>query len=129
MIKPVGEYLEYLEPKSFNLVKKGITGARNWWDKQQEKNAAIREQKIQEEIEAANLQAAMDAQQARATSAADLANIQQIQQYTGQGLSDYRMDRPASERQYTGHGRSGMGRDRSELMADGGLATMFKRKR
>jgi hypothetical protein len=116
-------------PTPFNLVKKGITGARNWWDEQQEKNAAIREQQRQKEIEAANLQAAMDAQQARATSAADLANIQQIQQYTGQGLSDYRMDRPASERQYTGHGRSGMGRDRSELMADGGLATMFKRKR
>ena len=116
-------------PTPFNLVRMGITGAGNWWDEQQKKYADIREQKIQEEIEAANLQAAMDAQQARATSAADLANIQQIQQYTGQGLSDYRMDRPASERQYTGHGRSGMGRDRSELMADGGLATMFKRKR
>ena len=93
------------------------------------KYADIREQKIQEEIKAANLQAAMDAQQARATSAADLANIQQIQQYTGHGLSDYRMDRPASERQYTGHGRSGMGRSRDRFAADGGLATMFKRKR
>ena len=116
-------------PTPFNLVRMGITGAGNWWDEQQKKYADIREQKIQEEIEAANLQAAMDAQQARATSAADLANIQQIQQYTGQGLSDYRMDRPASERQYTGHGRSGMGRDPRDRMADGGLATMFKRKR
>ena len=44
-------------------------------------------------------------------------------------MSQYRRDRPASERQYTGHGRSGMGRDPRDRMADGGLATMFKRKR
>jgi hypothetical protein len=30
------------------------------------------------------------------------------------------MSRPASERQFTGHGKSGMGRDKSELMAQGG---------
>jgi hypothetical protein len=108
---------------------RGIKKVQDYWGGQQKKYADIREQKIQEEIKAANLQAAMDAQQARATSAADLANIQQIQQYTGQGLSDYRMDRPASERQYTGHGRSGMGRDPRDRMADGGLATMFERRR
>ena len=52
---------------------------------------------------------------------ADKQNIQKIQQHTGKPLSDYRMSRPASERQYTGHGKSGMGRDRSELMATGGI--------
>ena len=43
-----------------------------------------------------------------------------IQEYTGQGLSDYRMSRPASERQFTGHGKSGMGRDPDDKMATGG---------
>ena len=62
----------------------------------------------------------MDAQQAQATSAADLQNIKNIQEYTGQGLSDYRMSRPASERQFTGHGKSGMGRDPDDKMATGG---------
>ena len=52
---------------------------------------------------------------------ADKQNIQKIQQHTGRPLSDYRMSRPASERRHTGHGKSGMGRDRSELMATGGI--------
>ena len=52
---------------------------------------------------------------------ADKQNIQKIQQHTGRPLSDYRMSRPASERRYTGHGKSGMGRDKSELMATGGI--------
>ena len=52
---------------------------------------------------------------------ADRQNIQKIQQHTGKPLSDYRMSRPSSERQYTGHGKSGMGRDRSKLMATGGV--------
>ena len=59
-------------------------------------------------------------QQAQAVSDEDLKNIQKIQAHTGQGLSQYRMDRPASERQFTGHGTSGMGRDKSKLMAHGG---------
>tara|TARA_R110002020_G_scaffold8887_1_gene35684 strand:- start:29 stop:964 length:936 start_codon:yes stop_codon:yes gene_type:complete len=57
--------------------------------------------------------------------AADQANIQKIQQYTGRPVSDYRMSRPASERQFTGHGKSGMGRDKSKLMAYGGRAGYF----
>ena len=63
----------------------------------------------------------MDKQRKQATSAQDKQNIQKIQQHTGKPLSDYRMSRPASERQHTGHGKSGMGRDRSKLMAHGGL--------
>jgi hypothetical protein len=67
---------------------------------------------------------------------ADDQNIHNIQQYTGKPVSQYRMDRPASERQFTGHGRSGMGRDPSDKMArggrvgyaDGGLATLFTRR-
>ena len=77
------------------------------------------------------------AQQLRdAQDAADRANIQNIQNYTGQELSGYRMSRPASERGFTGHGKSGMGRDPSDKMArggrvrfsDGGLATLFTRR-
>ena len=60
-------------------------------------------------------------QQAQAADAADLANIKKTQKHTGAPLSDYRMSRPTSERQFTGHGKSGMGRDRSELMATGGI--------
>jgi len=75
-------------------------------------------------------------QLSRAQARADRANIQNIQQYTGRPLSNYRMSRPASERQYTGHGKSGMGRDRSKLMAyggrvgyaNGGLASLFTRR-
>ena len=52
---------------------------------------------------------------------ADRQNIQKIQQHTGGALSDYRMSRPSSERQFTGHGKSGMGRDPRDRMAHGGL--------
>ena len=77
------------------------------------------------------------AQQLRdAQNAADRANIQNIQNYTGQELSGYRMSRPASERGFTGHGKSGMGRDPSDRMArggrvgyaNGGLASLFTRR-
>tara|TARA_R100000781_G_C3982069_1_gene93898 strand:- start:12 stop:533 length:522 start_codon:yes stop_codon:yes gene_type:complete len=73
-----------------------------------------------------------DARKIQQSGLTDLGNIKKIQQYTGQPLSDYRASRPSSERNYTGHGKSGMGRDRSELMASGGragLATMFTRRR
>ena len=77
------------------------------------------------------------AQQLRdAQNAADRANIQNIQNYTGQELSGYRMSRPASERGFTGHGKSGMGRDPDRNKAqggrvgygNGGLATLFTRR-
>jgi len=45
---------------------------------------------------------------------------QKIETYTGRPMSEYRASRPASERQFTGHGRSGMGRDPSDRMAYGG---------
>jgi hypothetical protein len=67
---------------------------------------------------------------------ADLASIKTIEQHTGQPVSDYRMSRPASERRetvsYAPQGtttfdtKSGMGR---RDYADGGLATMFTRRR
>ena len=47
---------------------------------------------------------------------------QKIEAYTGRGMSDYRASRPASERQFTGYGRSGMGRDPDDRMAQGGRA-------
>ena len=43
-----------------------------------------------------------------------------IEAYTGRPMSAYRASRPASERQFTGHGKSGMGRDPSDKMASGG---------
>jgi hypothetical protein len=66
----------------------------------------------------------------------DARNTAKIEAYTGQKMSDYRASRPRSERSYTGHGKSGMGRDRSELMAyggrvgyaNGGLASLFTRR-
>ena len=50
----------------------------------------------------------------------DRANIEKIERYTGRPVSDYRMSRPASERQFTGHGKSGMGRSADRFAADGG---------
>ena len=86
--------------------------------------------------------AAADALAIQQSGLTDLGNIQKIQQYTGQPLSDYRMSRPASERNYTGgstnsnpstpgaqdgfSNKSGMGRTG---YSDGGLATMFTRRR
>jgi len=68
------------------------------------------------------IEEAFQAQKDAAKSAADRKNITQIQNYTGNPLSTYRMGRPASERNYTGGGaqandpiggfenKSGMGR-------------------
>jgi hypothetical protein len=61
-----------------------------------------------------NERKAADARQAA------LANRRAVDQYTGQPMSQYRRDRPASERRFTGHGRSGMGRDPADRMAYGG---------
>jgi hypothetical protein len=110
-------------------VFKGVKDKFTDWRANQNR---IAKENLQKQIEAENLREWMEAQQAQATSAADLQNIKNIQKHTGQGLSGYRMSRPASERQFTGHGKSGMGRDKSELMASGGragLATMFTRRR
>jgi len=48
-------------------------------------------------------------------------NVRKVEQHTGRPMSEYRRSRPASERRYTGHGRSGMGRDPSDRMAKGGI--------
>ena len=58
-------------------------------------------------------------------SLADAANIRKVEQHTGRPMSEYRRSRPASERQFTGHGKSGMGRDPSDRMARGGLASLY----
>ena len=49
-------------------------------------------------------------EKADAAKAAAAANRRKVEQYTGRPMSDYRSSRPASERQFTGHGKSGMGR-------------------
>ena len=102
-----------------------------------QKNIAAQMAKQQREAKAA-----ADALAIQQSGLTDLGNIQKIQQYTGQPLSDYRMSRPASERNYTGgstnsnpstpgaqdgfSNKSGMGRTG---YSDGGLVTMFKEKR
>ena len=102
-----------------------------------QKNIAAQMAKQQREAKAA-----ADALAIQQSGLTDLGNIQKIQQYTGQPLSDYRMSRPASERNYTGgstnsnpstpgaqdgfSNKSGMGRTGYK---DGGLAMMFTRRR
>ena len=44
----------------------------------------------------------------------------------GTGGDGYRASRPASERQHTGHGKSGMGRDPRDRMAMGGLIDLYR---
>jgi len=51
-----------------------------------------------------------DREDAKKAAAAAAANRRKVEQYTGRPMSDYRSSRPASERQFTGHGKSGMGR-------------------
>jgi len=64
--------------------------------------------------------ASIDLQKEIDAENASLANIGKIEQYTGKPISDYRESRPESERQFTGHGKSGMGRDPDDKMASGG---------
>jgi len=73
-------------------------------------------QRLQEQLNIANAAAGAD----KVTPAQT--DRQKIEAYTGRGMSDYRASRPASERSFTGHGRSGMGRDPSDRMAQGGRA-------
>jgi hypothetical protein len=76
---------------------------------------------------AAQEKARMAGQVAAAQNASDRQNIQNIQNYTGRSLSDHRMSQPASQRNYTGAGKSGMGRN-NPYYADGGIASMFTRR-
>ena len=76
---------------------------------------------------AAQEKARMAGQVAAAQNASDRQNIQNIQNYTGRSLSDHRMSQPASQRNYTGAGKSGMGRN-NPYYADGGLASLFTRR-
>ena len=75
---------EKYQSEKFNAIKK-----REWFRKEAER--------IQKE-------------KADAAKAAAAANRKKVEQYTGRPMSDYRSSRPASERQFTGHGKSGMGR-------------------
>lgn len=69
-----------------------------------------------------------DNKKARDKAAQDLAdaaneaaaNRAKVEAYTGRPMSDYRQSRPQSEQGFTGHGKSGMGRDPDDKMADGG---------
>ena len=80
----------------------------------QDKKFLLRQQQKNAMLQQINERKAADARQAA------LANRRAVEQYTGQPMSQYRRDRPASERRFTGHGRSGMGRDPSDRMAYGG---------
>ena len=61
---------------------------------------------LQDEIDASNKAAA---------------NRAKVEAYTGRPMSDYRQSRPQSEQGFTGHGKSGMGRDPDDKMAKGGF--------
>ena len=120
-------------PTPFNLVKKGITGARNWWDEQQGKNAAIREQQIQKEIEAAKkLRLAQEAAalaSAQAPSGGQWVGGAPAYTYQGQGGGEY-IDRHTGQRDYHDPYDPGGGEKQGGLIGykDGGLATMFQRR-
>ena len=49
------------------------------------------------------------------------ANRARVEAYTGRSMSAYRQSRPRSEQGFTGHGKSGMGRDPDDKMAKGGF--------
>ena len=49
------------------------------------------------------------------------ANRARVEAYTGRPMSAYRQSRPRSEQGFTGHGKSGMGRDPDDKMAKGGM--------
>ena len=71
--------------------------------------------------------AASDNKKARDRKAAEdaaAANRRKIEAYTGRGMSGYRASRPASERSFTGHGKSGMGRSADRFAAAGGIINL-----
>tara|TARA_R110000765_G_scaffold4708_2_gene14869 strand:- start:18 stop:1496 length:1479 start_codon:yes stop_codon:yes gene_type:complete len=71
--------------------------------------------------------AASDNKKARDRKAAEdaaAANRRKIEAYTGRGMSDYRASRPSSERNYTGSGKSGMGRSADRFAAAGGIINL-----
>ena len=75
----------------------------------------------------AKLHATIAAKKAADKIAADKAaasNRRKIESYTGRPMSDYRSSRPSSERNYTGSGKSGMGRSADRFAAAGGLVTL-----
>ena len=59
-----------------------------------------------------------------AAAAAAASNRRKIESYTGRPMSDYRSSRPSSERNYTGSGKSGMGRSADRFAAAGGIVSL-----
>ena len=59
-----------------------------------------------------------------AAAAAAAANRRKIESYTGRAMSNYRSGRPSSERNYTGSGKSGMGRSADRFAAAGGIINL-----
>ena len=83
-------------------------------------NQMVESYKMMNYQEEKEKQASIDLQKEIDAENASLANIGKIEQYTGQPISKYRASRPESERGFTGHGKSGMGRDPDDKMATGG---------
>ena len=65
-------------------------------------------------------QKAREAENKARADAAAVSDRAKIEAHTGRPMSDYRASRPASERQFTGHGKSGMGRSADRFAAQGG---------
>ena len=71
--------------------------------------------------------AASDNKKAKDKKAAEdaaAANRRKIESYTGRAMSNYRSGRPSSERNYTGSGKSGMGRSADRFAAAGGIINL-----
>jgi len=117
---------EDLAAKKQRYFDKFLSPTTNWLDKVKE------DQKVR--IDKRNTAAAIKEAE-REARREDARNTAKIEAYTGQKMSDYRASRPRSERNYTGAGKSGMGRDNPYYAhggrvryANGGLASLFTRR-
>ena len=117
---------EDLAAKKQRYFDKFLSPTTKWLDK------VKKDQKVR--IDKRNTAAAIKEAE-REARREDARNTAKIEAYTGQKMSDYRASRPRSERNYTGAGKSGMGRDNPYYahggrvgFANGGLASLFTRR-
>ena len=82
-------------------------------------------QKINDYIEAQREKKEKELQEEIARDNEAAANRARVEAYTGKSMSAYRQSRPRSEQSFTGHGKSGMGRDPDDKMAKGGLIRSY----
>jgi len=114
------EIEDAINAQGFANQKKFGTKSKGFKYKQMlEASKMYKTNKAQKEKDAIDLQNKIDAENEAA------ANRGRVEAYTGKPMSDYRQSRPRSEQNFTGHGKSGMGRDPDDKMAKGGRAGYF----